>query len=763
MFGLGIRLALQSGREALVRLIITALSVAIGVTILLALLANFHAFQVTSKTPAWKNTVATSNSKPAANQLVWNYSESIYKGRFIKQLSVAALGNQAPIPRGISALPTSGHYYASPALAQLIKTVPRDQLGDRYPGTQAGIIGRTALGNPDELAIIVGYRPEQLASMPNTIRVDTISTTPAANGTTNMYRLSYGAGAIAMVIPLLILISTATRLAAARREERYAAMRLVGATPQQINIIAAIDSVTSSLLGGLLGIGTFLLLQPTFANLSLSGARFFADYVTPTLWGYLGVLIVIPLAGVAASLFSLRRVRISPLGVSHKVTPRPPKAWRVLPLLLGIPVLLYPLLKDKADANIGIVFIGLIIIMIGLITGGSWLTMQLARLLSRLAPGAPSLLAARRIADNPTAAFRSVSGLVLAVFVGTIISIVTPALHLYQSPGPDAGLEKVLRIPLRSDIGGKDGLTLADTISLQNKLETIAGANVIPIYRSPNFEAFTEKLAAQAAQSEQQDSSAQRPDNIIDSNSIPKDSVIRCTDLQRLSVLGACPAGVSAAIGDTATLFGSDTPVAINKNLPIITSHSQQAKSNVKELKINGFLVKGNNDTLEKVRTYMVAHFATTIPEAPQTFGEIAKARNNNVDNAQRIVLAATALTVLVAACSLAVTIGGSLVERKRPFSLLRLSGTPTSALYKVVLLESIVPLVIASFVAVVTGLGVAIPAAKALLPAGTSLLFPGALYYVTLGAGFTVSVLIILATLPLLGRITRPDDARFE
>ncbi|HSX00340.1 MAG TPA: FtsX-like permease family protein [Patescibacteria group bacterium] len=761
MFGLGLRLAVQSGREALVRLAITALSVAIGVTILLALLANFHAFQITSKAPSWKNTVATNNSKPAANQLVWNYSESIYKGRFIKQLSVAALGSQAPVPRGIDALPAPGQYYASPALAELIKTVPHDQLGDRYPGTEAGTIGRTALGNPDELAIIVGYTPKQLTLMPNTIRVDTISTAPVANGTTNMYRLSYGAGAIAMIIPLLILISTATRLAAARREERYAAMRLVGATPQQINIIAAIDSITSSLLGSLLGIGIFLLLQPTLANLSLSGARFFADYVTPTIWGYLGVLVVVPFAGVITSLFSLRRVRISPLGVSRKVTPRPPKAWRVLPLLIGIPILLYPLLKYKADANIGIVFIGLVIIMAGLITGGSWLTMQLARLMSQLAPGAPSLLAARRIADNPAASFRSVSGLVLAVFVGTIIGVVTPALHLYQSPGPDAGLEKVLRIPLRSGMGGQqDNLTLADTTNIQNKLQAIAGADVVPVYRSPTFETFIEKLTAQ---SQRQGPPKDGSDNIIDPATVPKDSVIRCADLQRLPVLGTCPARASVAIGDTATLFGSDTPVAINKNLPIITDHSQQVDTGTRALKINGFLVKGDDNTLERMRTYMVAHFATTIPEAPQTFGEIAKARNNNVDNAQRIVLAATALTVLVAACSLAVTIGGSMVERKRPFALLRLSGTPTSALYKVVLLESIVPLTIAAFVAIATGLGVAIPAAKALLPAGASLPYPGALYYVTLGAGFTVSLLIILATLPLLGRITRPDDARFE
>ena len=52
------------------------------------------------------------------------------------------------------------------------------------------------------------------------------------------------------------------------------------------------------------------------------------------------------------------------------------------------------------------------------------------------------------------------------------------------------------------------------------------------------------------------------------------------------------------------------------------------------------------------------------------------------------------ALILIVAGCSLAVSAGGGLVERKRPFSLLRLSGALLSTLYKVVLLEVTLPLV---------------------------------------------------------------------
>ena len=45
MLRLGLRLALSGGREALVRLAVTAAAVAVGVALLLGVLAEFHAFQ----------------------------------------------------------------------------------------------------------------------------------------------------------------------------------------------------------------------------------------------------------------------------------------------------------------------------------------------------------------------------------------------------------------------------------------------------------------------------------------------------------------------------------------------------------------------------------------------------------------------------------------------------------------------------------------------------------------------------------------------
>jgi cell division protein FtsX len=53
----------------------------------------------------------------------------------------------------------------------------------------------------------------------------------------------------ALLFPVLIFIGTATRLTAARREQRFAAMRLIGATPRQVSVISAVESTVAAVAG----------------------------------------------------------------------------------------------------------------------------------------------------------------------------------------------------------------------------------------------------------------------------------------------------------------------------------------------------------------------------------------------------------------------------------------------------------------------------------------------------------------------------------
>lgn len=786
MYRLGLRLILQGGKEALVRLMLTMVAVAVGVTILLGVLADFHAYQQTSNRPSWESTSGesiTAVPSNTPNAELWHYSENIYKGQFIEQLDIAPLGQNAPMLPGISQLPKPGQYYASPALARLIQTVPKDELGNRFPGKLAGTIGQPALSFPTELAIYVGHTPNQMALLPGTVEVTHISTVPQLQGTTNIYRMAFGIGALAVLFPLLILVNTATRLAASRREERYAAMRLVGATPHQINVIASVDALSGALLGAILGTLIYLAVQPAIKDIAFSGVQFFPNYVTPTIWGYLAMIILVPVIAAIASLISLRRVQISPLGVSRKTTPKKPKSWRVIPLILGIILFPYGATKASGAGSNGpamlAFFAGFLLIMVGLVLSGSWLTMQMSRLLAKSARRAPSLLAARRLSDNPKGAFRAISGLVLAVFIGSVVSVLVPALNLAQNPSGKTSLSNVLRVPYNTGPQSV-GLSPQDSTKLVHKVESYSGTTVVPIYNNPAFLTFLQQQAPPPSKNGPPVMAGPKP-NIQP----PDDSIVSCASIKLLSVLGSCPANATAVTFNSGSMLQGDNPLYIYGALPVVTSRNARTQENTQKLSLAGILIKANNaDTLEQIRTYLTVYNAQmqSVPGGkggdslsawqmgvfePETVGEVAKIRSNDDTNVGRAVLAIIALTLLTAGCSLAVTIGGSLVERKRAFALLRVTGVPIRTLYSVILLEAALPLVVVSLIAAGIGLSVGIPVVRTLLDhtqhAKNIPVHPSAGYYITLGVGMVVALGLVVLTLPLLNRMTRPEEARFE
>lgn len=812
MVRLGLRLTLRSGREAVVRALLVAVAVAIGVTVLLAVFATYHAYEVTSGRPCWECTVAapSPNVAPSRSEL-WNYSENIYQGRFIEELDVAALGPGAPVVPGLSHLPGPGELYASPALSKLLSTVPRDELGDRFAGRQVGTIGYRALSGPTELVAVVGYPPARLAALPGTVVVDHIAAQPDNQGTTGIYRVLFWIGAIVVLFPLLVLVNTATRLAAARREERFAAMRLVGATPRQVSAIATVEAVVSAFAGAALGSVLFQAVQPVLAGTSFSGARFFGRYVTPTAPGYLVLLVGVPVCAAAAALWSLHRVRISPLGVSRKVAAPAPGPWRLIPVVVGIALFVLPFalgsrsLVSGGTGPLQLVVLGTVLIMAGLVASGSWLTVQAARLLRRSGRGAPSLLASRRLADNPKAAFRTVSGLVLAVFVGSLVACVVPAFKSADSSlgGGAAALADVLRVPLRDGPAG--GPSSQYATGLLAELRSYPGVTVLPLYANPRFSpqvavpptgrlprgtglpGMSRRTRAVPGNGRSPGGQAGRAVRGQGGPAQQYDSVVRCAVLGRLPALGRCRPGEEYAYVDAGSLM-TDNPLFIG--VPLVTDSNPAYRGTTQGLPLWALLVRTSGQgTLEKVRTLLTApsaaapvppggwgqvgpgHDGTSLSAwqmgdlEPETFGEVAAIRNNDLTNAEDVILGIVGLTLFGAACSLVVTVAGSTVERKRPFTLLRLSGTSFSTLCRVVLLEALLPLVGAAVVAGATGIGVALPLVKALpkLQHLKGLAWPGLAYYLALGGGLLLALVVVATALPLLGRVTRPDNARFE
>lgn len=479
-------------------------------------------------------------------------------------------------------------------------------------------------------------------------------------------------------------------------------------------------------------------------------------------------MVVVVSAGAAVStLVSLRRLQMSPLGVSRKVTPPHPRWWRIIPLVVGIPIFIEPLVSNPKNPDGTPAFAGLFLIMAGLVLGGSWLTMEIARILARGARGASTLLAARRLADNPKGAFRTASGLVLAVFSGTLIACILPAFNAAQSQGAAAQLAHVLRVPFTNGPG--TGLSPEVGSRLVATLRSYPDVSVIPVYSNP--QAAGAPIVSPTTRS-----------------SPPDFDIVSCSAMAALPVLGSCLPGVSAVGTDLSDVISTDNPLFVNKDLPAVTRTSPAAAVDLSSLEVSSLLVKTDDaDTLERVRTYLTAFEASSIaaPQGfgkgnpgltayqmgavePETFGEVALIRTNDDKNIERVVFALVALTLIVAGCSLAVSVAGSLLDRKRPFTLLRLSGTPLSTLTRVVLMESAVPLVAATVVSAGVAIGVAEPPLRAIfrnqgIGRFAASAHPDPTYYLTMVAGLAVSLLVILAAMPLLNRMTQPEKARFE
>lgn len=751
MFKLGLRLSLHGGREVAVRLLLMSISIIIGVTMLLFTVASFHALQTVNSRPCWectseKTAKTPGNSKPSVNEassdpLLWSYSEDSFKNKELKRVDVAALGAKSPVPPGIAQLPRAGEFYASPELARLLRSTPSAELGDRFPGKQVGIIGNAALSDPKELVAFVGRTPEEVKALPRAITVRSIEMAPYPASYSNFLKFVLGIGAIGLLFPMMILTGTATKLSAARREERFAAMRLVGATSKQIVQLASADALVSAILGAIGGLALYALLRSFVAGIALTGAPFFPSQMTPTLPGFVLILVGVPIAAVVAATLSLRRVQISPLGAARHTTPKAPKAWRILPLLCGFAifsgVLLYARRHVHEDVGAWVLttlMLGFFLIMFGLVIAGGWLTKIATRLVGFRVRNAASLLAVRRLNDNPKAAFRSVSGLVIAIFVGSVFSGLAPALLAGRQATQNDWLTNSLVASFYdSEVAG---LAPPASATLQQHILKNHDTKILPVYALKN--APTEDFSQTGG-------------------------MISCDALHALTMEVSCPAGRAMTFTLKSMVLNFDAVANYQQAKYFVNSSIVALPSNLTSRPLQAMVIgtNGNADVIETIRTLLATHPGIT--RMPQTFGEAREVSMQTVNTLQRMVYVGIGITLLVAACNLAVSAGGSLVERKRPFTLLRLAGTPLAVLRKVILIESVIPLVMVATISALTGFIVSAIMVKMVAPQGTAIASPHLGYYLTLAIGLIVAFVVVCMTLPLLKRITDPKSARFE
>jgi hypothetical protein len=718
MIRLAMRLAVAGGREAILRLVTIAAAVALGVGMLLGILAGLNAVQTQGDRYAILSTGAGTPAKPGADPLWWSQRLDIFDNTVIDRLDVAATGPNSPVPPGIPRLPGPGEYYVSPALADRLSTTPADLLGDRYPGHRVGTIGRGALASPDRLMIIIGRTPDEVSAIPAATKVNGIET-EAPDVWIWALELILAVTGAGLLFPVLIFIGTATRLAAARREQRFAAMRLVGATPKQISTIAAVEAAGAAIVGTAVGFGLFPLVHDWLAGIPFTGEVFFPDELALNVLDVVGVVVGVPVAAAVAAWFALRRVRVSPLGVSRRVTPKPPRVYRLLVLVAGLAELAY-FIGNRPETGFGqtAAYVpGLLLIMAGLVVAGPWFTMLGARMLARRANRPAALISARRLADNPQAAFRAISGVVLALFVTTVATgVITTIVANRGSHMRGAGASTTLFSYMDSD-------TVEIPANVTTGLTATPGVGPMLVLRN--------------------DPSAER-------GAMP--TVVACADLARAAVYGRCEDGAQVASVWPALDW--------DDNRSVVWPTASIPLADLAKLPVYALLVQtdGSRLALEKTRTTLLSAFPAE-RNPPITGDEHEVDFVSTLTGWKRLANLIILASLPIAGCSLAVAVAGGLSDRRRPFSLLRLSGVQVRVLRRVVALESAVPLLLVAVVAIIAGLLTSELFLEAQL--GYTLVLPGADFWLLIGASLVVAMGVIGATLPLLERITGPETAR--
>ena len=772
MIGLGLRLVISGGREALTRLVVLAVAVGLGVGLLLTAVAATNAALTWNNRHGWfwTGTASVPPSPAAAGiaPLWWHPSGDTFDGQQINRFDVAAAGASSPVPPGIPHDPRPGQYYASPALAALLRSTPADQLADRYPGRLAGVIGDAGLPSPDSLVIIIGHTPAQLAHTPDSVQVTSIAAAVPGNqgSQVNPKGLDYvppdpGGGqsavdlllsvvALAILAPVLIFIATATRLSAARREQRFAAMRLVGATRRQVSWLAATESTVAGVAGVAAGFGIFFLLRIPVAGIPFIGQPFFPAELTLSPPDILAVAIGVPVAAAVAARLALRRVRISPLGVARRATPPPPRAWQILPLLAGFAELGFFTVHGKPTSPFGqdLAFVpGFALIIVGLVLAGPWLTMATARVMARRTSRPGTLIAARRLADDPRAAFRAVSGLVLALFITTVAAVGITTWNAQQHNVRVSAAETSVLTDQQAGQQASPG-PAAPAAPLAAELSGIHGVQGVVVVRADpglTIPAAFHNLGA----------------NPGSTGPVPA-GVVSCAQLATVPALGRCPAGATAAAfpadGFGGPLYGVD---ATGITWP--AANARAARLDSLDVDAINVATNGSVPAVEQARTVLEnAHgypAAYLVDGVPSTVGELIAQSNPTNSGYQQLANTVILVSLPIAGCTLAAGIAAGLADRKRPFSLLRLTGARLATLRRVVGLESAVPLLAVAAVAIGTGFGAA--AMYASLEMQHPMVAPGAAYYLITAGGILAALGIIAATFPLLKRITGPEVAR--
>ncbi|QTG74977.1 ABC transporter permease [Trueperella pecoris] len=630
---------------------------------------------------------------------------------------VSTDGGAPELPATLERWPQPGEYWVSPAVEEFMKAHSHYDTGVRFGQSKLGVLPESMVAGPDELVVIMGLDKDQI---PDPVPVRTFNA-PVSQMQDNIIGAVIYLGVVIVLFPVLVLISIAAKLGSVQREQRYAALRLVGATNRQILQIITFESLVAAIGGFALGALAYLATRPLLFNLNFGAGRQWASRIdlTPVHW----VVVALATAGIIffSNAWGMRKLRLSPLGVARvQHTERRPGVSRLLPLMAGVGVFVYVYTSvEENKGNVDTVFeilAGVVLTMIGLVLAGPWFAYALGALTRRVSNSAGIFIGSSYIRAHASRVSRSVVGVVLALFAGSFfLTAVSDIPDDFFDQGSDAFTPGTVRVV---------GATQHDIVAF-HEAPWVAKVHVYP------------ELAGAYI-------------------------VLPCADAPRYFKDVACNDGVVAfnpyAQRSEAKIYGENTAVIAQK-LEDVGAYIAYDDVNEPVTANIALIQLREPGDIEALRNTLAAH--ATTGDLRIDSGHGGSGQRTTIYMLTQLTYVGIAVTFVVSVISLVVSTYAGLLERRRSLLSLRLSGMKISQLGKMVLVESFVPLVAMATVATAAGIGAGFVLMRVVshsLNARLTWLYLAVLIGALIAAGFAIATI-----LPSMKKMTELSVNRTE
>ncbi|WP_432543562.1 FtsX-like permease family protein [Kineococcus sp. SYSU DK002] len=326
-----------------------------------------------------------------------------------------------------------------------------------------------------------------------------------------------------LCLPLLVFAGQCARVGAAARDRRLAALRMTGATPRDVRRIAASETAVAAAAGVALAFAVFaaarVVLDETvittyalerritydngstgFVTDTFTGpARRLPTDVWPNWWAIPIAVLLVPLFSALLTLLALRRVSITPFGVTRRERPRPSRRLPVVLFAVGLggTLLLTTALEltgvdvhesVRVALAIGALFIVLLVLVLaGLLLGTTALSAALGGWLLR--SGRPSrLLAGRRLLAASEHSSRANSALLVLVLIAAFLQGARSRYSVDGGPGSNISAnthESILSLlTLAAGVGAAvavAGLLVGTVENIVSRRQVIAGMGAVGV------------------------------------------------------------------------------------------------------------------------------------------------------------------------------------------------------------------------------------------------------------------------------------------